>query len=523
MKKKLLSLMPAAALFIYFIWNLITLMKFPAVHSDELWLKGITDEMIRQKSFAVTEPFFDLYPRVVHPFRLLFHSIQALFFLVFGSSVWTARLLSLVFSTAGLVVFFHVLKKSTGHRLMALAGTGALALNLQFLYGARFARQDTLILLLLLIAYELAVHSGLSQKRLPQALALVTFLGMLVHPNSFLIGLLCFLLLLWRAAQKDGTWKTPLSYALFTAGGFVLTYLLGTLLNPGFLDGYLKFGESLGIEATPMGRLEGFYWFWVKLYRQIGGTYELLNIRMELLLFFFLMLLLPWLTIKSRKSPQHFQLLAPWTGLFGISLGLLLIGRYNQTSVVFLLPFILLGLMAALSKIFEICRWKGLTAVTVLFLLFFPSVKLQKDLQVYRSTKPYVLSYEAMIHEIDAAVPENASVLSNLNTLEAFQDQHFYDIRNLAFLKDRNLSLQEYLQERGITYILLHEEMSYILQTQPTWDFLYGTGPYLEELFQYLETSTELVYEFENPLYAMRIARYSGTYPWKTKIYRVKP
>lgn len=69
MKKKLLSLMPAAALFIYFIWNLITLMKFPAVHSDELWLKGITDEMIRQKSFAVTEPFFDLYPRVVHPDR----------------------------------------------------------------------------------------------------------------------------------------------------------------------------------------------------------------------------------------------------------------------------------------------------------------------------------------------------------------------------------------------------------------------------------------------------------------------
>ena len=115
--EKLKRILPITALIAYFIANLMTIMEFPTVHSDELWLMGITDEMIEQKSFAITEPFFDLYPRVVHPFRWLYHSLEALVFNILGSSAASARILSLVASVLALIVFYkiltHVLENSS--------------------------------------------------------------------------------------------------------------------------------------------------------------------------------------------------------------------------------------------------------------------------------------------------------------------------------------------------------------------------------------------------------------------------
>ncbi len=127
-----------------------------------------------------------------------------------------------------------------------------------------------------------------------------------------------------------------------------------------------------------------------------------------------------------------------------------------------------------------------------------------------------------MVEVVGGMTADTDVVLGNLNTIEAFKGQRFYDIRNLAFLEENGITIGDYIKERGITLILIHEEMEYIRNTSPTWDFLYGSS-YMDDLFRYISENTELIGEFENPLYAMRISRYSGTYPWKTRIYRVKP
>lgn len=525
MKTKLFRLLPAAVLILYFLANLLTLLDIPAVHSDELWLKGITDEMLRKKSFAVTEPFFDLYPRVVHPFRLLFHMLQALFFQIFGSSIWTARLLSLVTSTASLAVFWNILRRSRQSLLLPIAGTAALALNLQFIYSAHFGRQDSLILLLLLMVYDLVSYSRFSAAKLSLALAVITILGMLVHPNSFLIGILASALLLIKILCEEAPRKVLGFYTLLTSAGFCLILIIGNLLNPGFLSGYLQFGESLGIESTPMGRIEGFYWFWFKLFKRIGGTYELLDLQPEILLLLSLLVFLPMLAFIARKKHRHLlsTLWAPWGALLGINLGLLLIGRYNQTSVVFLIPFLFLALVNGISALAEITGSRQGAVLASLILLLLIPVRLYHEVQNYYIAQPYKLRYEAMLTKIDDAVDDHAVILGNLNTIEAFEGQVFYDIRNLAFLDEEKITLEEYIRDRGITVILLHEEMDYIRETAPTWDFLYGSEFYLEDLFTFVGEHAEAPAAFENPQYAMRIAKYAGTYPWKTKIYRVKP
>ena len=98
---------------LFFILNLISLTNFPLVHSDEIWLKGLSLEVWHQKNFGVTEPFFDLYPRVQHPFRWIFNLLQLSFMGLFGNSVFSVRLLSLVASTLSLLIFFKILRHET--------------------------------------------------------------------------------------------------------------------------------------------------------------------------------------------------------------------------------------------------------------------------------------------------------------------------------------------------------------------------------------------------------------------------
>jgi len=166
-------------------------------------------------------------------------------------------------------------------------------------------------------------------------------------------------------------------------------------------------------------------------------------------------------------------------------------------------------------------RQSKLSFLAILAVLVGISMNLYGDLSEYQVSRPYKTSYETMISEVDDLVPDDAAVLANLNLIDAFSAHKIYDIRNLGYLEDSGIPLQEYIEQRGIRYVVLHEEMEYIHKTSPKWDFLYVNASYMEELFEYIENHTELVSEIDNPIYAMRISKYSGTYPWKTRIYKV--
>ncbi|HHT50925.1 MAG TPA: 4-amino-4-deoxy-L-arabinose transferase, partial [Eubacteriaceae bacterium] len=59
-------------LLVYFILNILFLVDFPFVHSDEPWLSGLSRAMMESRSLAVTEPFFDSFERNPHSIKLIF-------------------------------------------------------------------------------------------------------------------------------------------------------------------------------------------------------------------------------------------------------------------------------------------------------------------------------------------------------------------------------------------------------------------------------------------------------------------
>ncbi|GAU78273.1 glycosyltransferase family 39 protein [Fusibacter sp. 3D3] len=526
---------------LFFVLNLFSLTHFPLVHSDEIWLKGLSLEVWHQKQFGVTEPFFNLYPRVAHPFRWLFNIVQLGFIGLFGNALFSVRLLSLVASTLSLLTFYKILHYEMQSKTYSITGLLLLMLNIQWLYASHFGRQEALIMLFMLLSYWFCI---LLKK--PKLLALIVLIAIGIHPNSFLIGLMLFALFSYQIYKKQRPTKDLIEFIFYLVMGFIAYLGFGFLMAPDFLTRYLSFGASLGVDAVPMSRLQNYYWFWVKLYHQIGGTYELFNIKIELLTLGFLIIFMPlaflmrsvfhtlnpnWTKHDKHIEPiEHVQfiklaknriLLPPLyfesnIALVSILFGIFIIGRNNQTSVVFLLPFLILTWLNLMPKL----RFtKGISVILVLFAL----INLQSDLRDYAMRFPYAESYESTQEKINAVIPKEAIILGNINVMEGFNPNQFYDIRNLAYLEVKQITLQAYIKERHINYIIIHDEMDYIASCSPKWDFLYDNMTYWDELKTYLSTHTELIAEIDNPLYAMRISKYAGTYPWQTKIYRILP
>lgn len=485
-------------LLIYSIVNIQTLMIFPNIHSDELWLLGLTDQMIQEKTVFTTESFYDLYPRVEHPFRWVYHLIYSVFVLVFGSNVFAGRLVSLV-PGIGVLWIFHKWLTTKYHNAHAtLIATIFLSLNINFLSSSHTGRQETWILFLMVLLIY-----WIDQKKFsPLVYAAIIAIGIGVHPNSFIIGVTAAALLFAQWIIKERSFKDLLLLILYTSLFAAVYVFLGFMNDPNFLTDYMKFGSELGVDAAPLSRIEGFYWFWYKLYHGIGGTYDLFDIRINLIF----TAGMTFLAILNRKNKTLFKMLAV---ISGILLALFLIGRYNQTSVLFVIPWSIPMLMEVSKKhLFPVMAGSLIIACGLLI----------HNISTYYQDMPYYKSYEEILTETSAYLDDESIVLGNLNMIEA-GGTSFYDYRNLGYLEG---SFESYINERNIDTILLHEEMEYLYNTSPKWDFLYVSIDYYPEMQTFLESKCTLVATLENPVYAMRITKYTGTYPWTTKIYKVK-
>lgn len=505
----------------FFILNLFTLTDFPFVHSDEAWLSGLTRHASKEGTLFLKEPFFDLYPRAIHSFRLVFMGIQGLFMGLFGYRLFTFRLISLIFVSAGLRFFYKILLFHTKSKFFSLLGSLLLALNIQILYGAHFARQEAILLFLFLLLFWQTTTRHSTKNTVFSALCIGFSIA--VHPNSFILFLSVLALYLIQIRhKKKGPFQAALLIALVSAS-FLCWLSIGLFKNPTMLSDYLAFGQSLGIDQNLGSRFSGFFWYHYRLFHQIGGTYLLYDIRLYYILTPFAILSTFFLSFFAKKN-QSLKILAQSSLIFLLAqqVGIFLIGRFNQTAIIFAMPFILMPLLALLKNSSHPFQ-KPLCYGGLFVLLIIISFNLYQNLKPQKEALTQGPHYEAIGEILKEVLPPNKKVLANLNLDYHFKDGALLDYRNLYFLKANDLSLTEYLKKNHIEYIIWYEEMDYIKRNEPKWDILYGPLNYYDEMVDFLETKAILIHTFENPQYAMRIAKYQNTYPWLTKIYRICP
>lgn len=489
----------------FFASQIQSLTRFPFMHSDESWLSGLTRFMMENRSLAVTEPFFDLYPRNPHAIKSTYHLLQSFFIQAFGYELFSVRLMSLFFGSLSLVFFYQLLKSFHLQQKWLVLGTLALALQPVYLTSTHFARQEIVVVFFLL----LTASSWWNGKK---ALALSSaFFTMGLHPNAFLGGtalVLAGLYLVWNNPEE----RKRLVCALPWLIGFTGFYILASLLmNPNFFHDYLAYGATLGVTASTGNKFIGFYLFFKKLWLGISGTYYLPPLRLSLLLTVAGLLLGGSIGCIKRDR----ILIGLQVHQLAWALGILLVGRYNATSIVFFLPATILtwSLLAARCT----RQWLVQTAAAGLIIAF--SISSFGEITALPNNH-----YENYLAAIQEVVPEDATVLANLNTEFAFESGRLYDYRNLTHLDDESLSLDRYIEERGIEYILYADELDYLHRNPTPWQVLYGPDQaWYDQMQTFLARQCEEVATFEAPIYGNRIVGFLNDPYWHLHIYRINP
>lgn len=496
---------------LYGLIQLLFLDTFPFVHSDEIWLSGLSGTILEKGRYDLTEPFFDLYPRNPHALKVFFVFIQTLFIRILGRTVFSMRLISLLAGLLSLALFHGILMNRFKDRSLALGVTALLAVDIQFLYASHFARQEAPLLLLGLAAYAfLGSKERLSGRDCALA-ALILSAGIGIHPNSFIIAFPFGLLLLqrWRTGRVPG--RALAAFPAVLALSALLFVAASLWMDPAFLPNYLAYGKTLGVTQGIWDKLLQFRLFYLKLFYGVSGTYYTPDIRLQL---FMAGLLVPWGVWRLLKPARDIRTADPLLGLLGVHLGLLLVGRYNQTSILFLFPWLYLLLAEFLGSLGPALR----KAVPVLLLAALLSVS-AGEIRSHPGE-----SYTAYLKDIARHVPSDARVLSNLNTGYYFPPDRLFDYRNLAHLKENGLTVSGYIEHNGIEYILYPEEMDLIWNTRPVYNSLYGNpADYHEALQAFLSERCRLIAVLRDDTYPMRLVRFMGTKKWTLKIFKVIP
>lgn len=499
-------------LLIYFLFNIVILIKFPFIHSDEAWLSGLSRNILENSDFSVTEPFFDLKPRYPHAIKILFHTIQIIFIKLLGYHVFNMRLISLIFGCLSLYFFYRVSYFLFSSWKKAMLAVLLLSLDIQFIYASHFARQEIIMVFISISAfYYFLSHQNNHCLKSDITLAIILGLSIGIHPNSFIISLPFFFFYLYNLIFTKKFRPKNLVAFTGTLLLFAFTFIaISIYLDPNFIAHYKGYGQEFKVFNPLTSKFIKIKYFYLKLYHQVSGTYYTPNIIFQ---FYFFPLVFLASLYKIVKNELALLLLL---SISALNLGIILIGRFNQTSVIFQFPYFYLLIIHLLSMLpIKKIVWKKVLPCVLLLITFINS-----SINIY----PFLGdNYNSYLTKIEKVVPSNAKVLANLNTDYYFQNTKLLDYRNLYYLQNDNMTIADYIRINGIEYIIYSEEMDVIYQERPRWNGMYGNLYYYHELQQFLNKHCELVNKFNDRVYAMRIVDYMRDKDWQVKIFKVKP
>ena len=496
----------------FFLINLLFLSGFPFIHSDEAWLAGLSRTILKEGSYSVTEPYFDLYPRNPHAIKILFHSIQIIFLKIFGYNILTFRLLSLLFGIFSLFLFYKITFVFTNSKSISYLAVILFAVDIQFIYTSHLARQEINLLALFLFALYYFLTRVLRKNNYTKniLLGLIIIISIGFHPNSFIIFLPFLFLYLYHIIFTKVLNLKDLLFFLFTLTlGALLFILISLYFDPNFISNFKNYGKTLGVFKPIKTKFVRLYYFYKKIYYQVSGTYFTPDIKPQLYIFALTLLYSIYKFFIKKDHINNILLLS----FLAVNLGYIIIGRYNQTSIIFIFPILYLLLINSIKNI----EFKYLKPILIALIIL---ILLNSLIIVYNNT---YFNYDTYLENIGSVVNKDDIVLANLNTQFYFNYNKLYDYRNLYYLKSNNLTFADYIENNNIEYIIYPEEMDFIYNKRPTWNILYGNPyPYYEDMKNYLEKRCVLIKDFHNKTYGIRIVKFIGKKKWKVKIYKVK-
>ncbi len=539
---------------LYLGFHFLTLSSHPFVHSDEAWLASLTRAMLHEHSISAVEDSFRATPRYPHALKILFHAVQAPFIAI-SWRVFSARLPSLLAGFAVLYLSVKIAAALGFYSWTKYLAAVLVAVDPQFWYASHMARSEMLLCLLMLSALYLKLRPyG------PVVVALPLAASVFVHPNAFVIAMPIGLIYLWECLMSvphvtvrlARIRSTLIFTAVLGAAAFAALFISFSM-DPLFLVHFRRFGESVGTGDSLIIKILELPRFFGKMWFRTSGTYYLADARP-----FLGMGVLGWfgtvlVSIAGRLRRKHFPSVYPLILLpAALAAGTTVIGKFGPpTLIFFFVPAYLLfaGFLSLLlrrdstnaqtadSPISDsrvelrnvrfyspearrTQRIRPLSAIPVFLAvmsLIFPVFSTVQEILSSQNRESYA-DYGAYLK---SQIDDNHRVLANLNTAFHFEYDRLVIWRDLAALKESGQSLEDFLNQQNVGWVVLPAELDLIYQTRPVWNTLYGAPDWYPEVLELLQRRGTLVGIHESPVYGMRIVPFMYRKSGLIRIYRI--
>jgi len=515
---------------VYVLVNLFYLDSYPFVHSDEAWLASLSRTMIKEVNPAATEEFFKITERYPHALKILFHFLQ-IPFLSFTFSIYSARLLSVIAAAISLFFIYRLIIINGFSCFPAFVILLIIGADIQHIYISRFARQEVLIYLSSVIQlYLVSAAAGKNNPRYIFYAGIVSGLSIFIHPNSFIIfcGIIPYLFLIITIGNfsRKQIFKAAGSYIALNAVFAAAVVIISLIMNSSFFENYYSFGFQHGVADSFMIKILSFPRFIYKIFYQIQGTYYLPDVRMQLLLFFLSLIMVPVIILSVKSSWK--KLLPPVFYICGITSGIIIIGKYSPPSVFFLfMPFWLLTavefdifrkLFTHKIKIYAGIKTAGYIAVFVI--IASQTAVLFKEAGKWN--KISYTDYGNKITEYTGSRVISGNILANTNTAFFFDYGKLCSYSDLESINQTGITFSDYIKINKIEYIIWNEELDIISKERPVWNDLYGNVyNYYSEAIEFLNNKCTLEKTIKDRVYTVRIADYMLKRDYEARIFRV--
>jgi hypothetical protein len=333
-----------------------------------------------------------------------------------------------------------------------------------------------------------------------------------IHPNSLIIAVcFSFFYIYQIIIARKLKW---IHLVLFLSGTFILAlFFIGLSLyfNPNFLTDYLAYGQREFKVLNPLGvKWSSFCEFYTNIFHGNTGTYALPDLRYYFILYGIIVLQALVQVITRRESQPVLPLLA----ILAINLSILGVGRFNQTSIFFEIPFIYILLAMWVASLPSV-QFRNLIVAGIILCLGF---------SVWNGVIPFLNNnYDAYLSHIACYVPSDQNTLASLNTEYHFAPNRLYDFRNLPYLNQKKLNFSRYIQKNHIHYIIYPESLDWIYRQDPRWNSVYGgLSGYYPEMKRFFKERCIVAGKFTDRIYGVEIGQYQGKRDWKITVYQVR-
>lgn len=121
--------------------------------------------------------------------------------------------------------------------------------------------------------------------------------------------------------------------------------LISLHFDSDFVTHCFSYGKSFNVDSSIVGKIKGFAKFYKDIIERNGKTYYIPNLDFQFVFFITTFILSLIELVKNytnnKKKAEFTCLLYIILSIAGLNLGALIIGRFNQTSIIFSVPTLL--------------------------------------------------------------------------------------------------------------------------------------------------------------------------------------